>query len=302
MQNTEVLEATTEMNDKTRQQQAFHNHVTTKVKNHEALEDNEIKYLAPVAFKSEMTTQEVADLGLSNHYSFVPTMNVVRDLQTMGWDCVDAKQVKARKKSTQGYQKHMLTFEHPKYKVEGVEEYPQLLLTNSHDGGNAFQLSAGIFRLVCSNGLVIKTEDYGSQRLIHKGYSFEAVQEMVEGFIATIDETMTRITAMKRTQLDKDQMTEFAKQAALLRFTSKSYNEDNIDKVVYIDELLEATRDEDSGKRLWEVFNRVQERLVGGNYHYKGTKDKPRKARPIKNFKQNFEVNKKLSELAFAYV
>ena len=307
--NSEVLEVTTEMRDEanamveaTRQQQAFHNQVFTKVSKHQPLEDNEIKYLAPVAFKSEMTTQEVANLGLSDHYSFVPTMNVVRDLQTMGWDCVDAKQVKARKKSTNGYQKHMLTFEHPKYKVEGVEEYPQLLLTNSHDGGNAFQLSAGIFRLVCSNGLVIKTEDYGTQRLIHKGYSFEAVQEMVEGFIATIDETMTRITAMKRTQLDKDQMVEFAKQAALLRFTSKSYNEENIDKVVYIDELLEATRKEDDGNAVWEVFNRVQERLVGGNYHYKGTKDKPRKARPIKNFQQSFEVNKKLSELAFAYV
>ena len=307
--NSEVLEVTTEMtnkvdaiNDAARQQQAFHNQVFTKVSKHQPLEDNEIKYLAPVAFKSEMSTQEVADLGLSNHYSFVPTMNVVRDLQTMGWDCVDAKQVKARKKSTDGYQKHMLTFEHPKYKVEGVEEYPQLLLTNSHDGGNAFQLSAGIFRLVCSNGLVIKTEDYGTQRLIHKGYSFEAVQEMVEGFIATIDETMTRITAMKRTQLDKDQMVEFAKQAALLRFTSKSYNEENIDKVVYIDELLDATRKEDNGNAVWEVFNRVQERLVGGNYHYKGTKDKPRKARPIKNFQQSFEVNKKLSELAFAYV
>ena len=307
--NSEVLEVTTEMtnkvdaiNDAARQQQAFHNQVFTKVSKHQPLEDNEIKYLAPVAFKSEMTTQEVANLGLSDHYSFVPTMNVVRDLQTMGWDCVDAKQVKARKKSTNGYQKHMLTFEHPKYKVEGVEEYPQLLLTNSHDGGNAFQLSAGIFRLVCSNGLVIKTEDYGTQRLIHKGYSFEAVQEMVEGFIATIDETMTRITAMKRTQLDKDQMVEFAKQAALLRFTSKSYNEENIDKVVYIDELLDATRKEDNGNAVWEVFNRVQERLVGGNYHYKGTKDKPRKARPIKNFQQSFEVNKKLSELAFAYV
>jgi len=306
---SEVLEVTTEMrdevnaiNDAARQQQAFHNQVFTKVSKHQPLEDNEIKYLAPVAFKSEMSTQEIADLGLSNHYSFVPTMNVVRDLQTMGWDCVDAKQVKARKKSTNGYQKHMLTFEHPKYKVEGVEEYPQLLLTNSHDGGNAFQLSAGIFRLVCSNGLVIKTEDYGTQRLIHKGYSFEAVQEMVEGFIATIDETMTRITAMKRTQLDKDQMVEFAKQAALLRFTSKSYNEENIDKVVYIDELLDATRKEDNGNAVWEVFNRVQERLVGGNYHYKGTKDKPRKARPIKNFQQSFEVNKKLSELAFAYV
>jgi len=309
MQNAEVLEVTQEMrnqvseiNDTARQQQAFHNHVTTKVKNHEALEDNEIKYLCPVAFKSEMSTQEITDLGLSNHYSFVPTMNVVQDLQTMGWNCVDAKQVQARKKSTKGYQKHMLTFEHPKYKIEGAEEYPQLLLTNSHDGGNAFQLSAGIFRLVCSNGLVIKTEDYGSQRLIHKGYSFEAVQEMVEGFVATIDETMTRITAMKRKELNAEEMIKFAKQAALLRFTSKSYNEDNISKVVRVDELLESTRKEDNGNRLWEVFNRVQERLVGGNYHYMGTKDKPRKARPIKNFKQNFEVNKKLSELAFAYV
>jgi hypothetical protein len=87
-----------EMNDATRQQQAFHNHVTTKVKNHQPLEDNEIKHLAPVAFKSEMSPQEVSNLGLSNHYSFVPTMNVVKDLQTMGWDCVDAKQVNARKK------------------------------------------------------------------------------------------------------------------------------------------------------------------------------------------------------------
>ena len=264
MQNAEVLEVTQEMrnqvseiNDIARQQQAFHNHVTTKVSKHEALEDNEIKYLCPVAFKSEMSTQEITDLGLSNHYSFVPTMNVVQDLQTMGWNCVDAKQVQARKKSTKGYQKHMLTFEHPKYKIEGAEEYPQLLLTNSHDGGNAFQLSAGIFRLVCSNGLVIKTEDYGSQRLIHKGYSFEAVQEMVEGFVATIDETMTRITAMKRKELNAEEMIKFAKQAALLRFTSKSYNEDNISKVVRVDELLESTRKEDNGNRLWEVFNRV---------------------------------------------
>ena len=313
--NSEVLEVTTEMtnkvdaiNDAARQQQAFHNHIITKVKEHQPLEDNEIKYLAPVAFKSEMSTQEVANLGLSHHYSFVPTMNVVRDLQTMGWDCVDAKQVKARKKSTDGYQKHMLTFEHPKYKVEGVEEYPQLLLTNSHDGGNAFQLSAGIFRLVCSNGLVIKTEDYGTQRLIHKGYSFEAVQKMVNEFVSQIDNTLTNITAMKATQITRDQQIEFAKQAALLRFTSNSYNEDNIASVVDIDNILEATRSEDRGNGLWEVYNRVQESIVNGKYNYASSGNvnsedaKARKARPIKNFKQSIEVNKKLSELAFAMV
>ena len=287
---------------------AFKEATAEKVRKHQGLNDTEIGHLCPVALKTTMSKKEIATLGLSDHYSFVPTIKVVNDLRALGYDCVDAKSVKARKKSTDGYQKHMLTFEHPKYKVEGVDEYPQLLLTNSHDGGNAFTLSAGIFRLVCSNGLVIQTEDYGSTRLVHKGYSFEAVQKLVNEFNVTIDEVLTKITAMKKVQLTKDQQIEFAKQAALLRFTAKSYNEDNISDVVDIDGLLNVERKEDAGNGLYEVFNRVQESLINGNYLYasngkvdvEGTKT--RKARPIKNFKQNIEVNQRLSELAFALV
>ena len=293
------------LNDEALRQERVRNTVLEKVKNHQALSDDDIRVVCPVAFKETMSEGEIKKLGLSKHYSFVPTSNVINDLRSMGWECVDAKQVKARKKSTSGY---MITFEHPKYKVEGAEEYPQLLLTNSHDGGNAFQLSAGIFRLVCSNGLVIKTEDYGTARLVHKGYSFEAVQKLVNEFVETIDETLTRITAMKEVELDKAQQMEFAKQAALLRFTAKSYNEDNIGDVVDLDDLLNVERKEDAGNGLWEVFNRVQESLVNGKYNYamngkvNAADAKTRKARPIKNFKQSIDVNKKLSELAFAYV
>ena len=285
-----------------RVQKAFLEATQEKVKNHQALNDDEIKLLCPVAFKDKMTKAEINKLGLSEHYSFVPTMNVINDLRELGYEVVDATQVKARKKSTNGYQKHLITLEHPKYKVEGSKEYPQILLTNSHDGGNAFTLSAGIFRLVCSNGLVIKTEDYGSARLVHKGYSFEAVQKLVKEFEETVDEVLTRITAMKKIQLTKEQQIEFAKQAALLRFKAKSYNEDNIGKVVDLDDLLNVDRKEDAGDGLYEVFNRVQESLINGKYHYLGTKDKRRKARPIKNFKQNIEVNSKLSKLAFELV
>ena len=291
-----------------RVQKAFVDATAKKVENHQGLNDSEIALLCPVAMKTTMTNSEVNKLGLSEHYSFVPTINVVNDLRELGYECVAAEQVKARKKTTNGYQKHMLTFENPKYKVEGAEEYPQLLLTNSHDGGNAFTLSAGIFRLICSNGLVIKTEDYGTSRLVHKGYSFEAVQELVNEFNVTLDEVLTRVTAMKQVQLTKDQQIEFAKQAALLRFTAKSYNEDNISDVVDIDGLLNVERKEDAGNGLYEVFNRVQESLVQGKYLYassgkvKDADTKTRKARPIKNFKQSISVNQKLSELAFALV
>ena len=288
----------TEFDLNARIQKQLHDNTHEKVKNHQALNDDEIKYLCPVAFKRRMVKSEIAKLGLSKHYSFVPTTKVIDDLRSMGWECVDAKQVKARKKATNGYQKHMLTFEHPDYKVDGATEYPQLLLTNSHDGGNAFTLSAGIFRLVCSNGLVIKSEDYGDARLVHKGYSFDAVQKLVTDFTAEIDTALTKVTAMKRTQLTTDQIIAFAKQAALLRFKGNSYNEDNIGDVVELDELTESTRVEDAGNGLWEVYNRVQESLINGYYHYKvGTKS--RKGRTIKSFKQNIDVNKKLSEIAF---
>ena len=280
---------------------SFDELVKSKVNNHQALNDIEIKHLCPVAFKDKMTEAEINKLGLSKHYSFVSTVNVINDFRSLGYEVVDAKQVKARKKSTNGYQKHLITFEHPKYKTEGNKEYPQILLTNSHDGGNAFTLSAGIFRLVCSNGLVIKTEDYGSTRLVHKGYSFEAVQKLVKEFEKTADEALTKVTAMKEVDLTKDLQIEFAKEAALLRFKSKSFNMDNIGKVVDLDDILNAERKEDEGNRLWEVFNRVQESIINGKFHYLSN-TKRRKARPIKNFKQNIEVNKKLSELAFALV
>ena len=297
-----------QLNDEALRQERVLNTVLEKVKNHQALSDDDIKLVCPVAFKSTMTQKEITKLGLSKHYSFVPTSNVINDLRELGYEVVDAKQVKARKKSTNGYQKHMLTFEHPKYKVEGKEEYPQILLTNSHDGGNAFTLSAGIFRLVCSNGLVIKTEDYGSARLVHKGYSFEAVQKLVKEFEETVSEVLNKITEMKKVELTKEQQIEFAKKAALLRFTAKSYNEDNIADVVQIDDLLNVDRKEDAGNGLYEVFNRVQESIVQGKYLYAASgkvndaDTKTRKARPIKNFKQSIDVNKKLSALAFELV
>ena len=56
------------------------------------------------------------------------------------------------------------------------------------------------------------------------------------------------------------------------------------------------------------MFNRVQESIVQGKYLYAASgkvndaDTKTRKARPIKNFKQSIDVNKKLSALAFELV
>ena len=79
------------LDQQAREQQAFFNTVKEKVKNHQALNDDEIKLLCPVAFKDKMTKAEINKLGLSDHYSFVPTMNVINDLRELGYEVVDAK-------------------------------------------------------------------------------------------------------------------------------------------------------------------------------------------------------------------
>ena len=63
-----------------RVQKAFVDATAKKVENHEALNDSEIELLCPVAMKTTMTNNEISKLGLSEHYSFVPTINVVNDV------------------------------------------------------------------------------------------------------------------------------------------------------------------------------------------------------------------------------
>jgi hypothetical protein len=83
-------------------------------------------------------------------------------------------------------------------------------------------------------------------------------------------------------------MREFASKAAALR--TKAH--------VNVDELLTSTRTQDEGSDLWVVFNRIQEKLVGGGYTY----NRGRKARSVKSFQKDIELNEQLFELAGSYL
>ena len=65
-------------------------------------------------------------------------------------------------------------------------------------------------------------------------------------------------------------------------------------------DLLTPTRDEDKGKDLWSVFNVVQEKIIDGDFAYK-VAGKLRKARQIKNFKQDQKINKELFDVALEF-
>ena len=47
------------------------------------------------------------------------------------------------------------------------------VLINSHDGSTAYQLMSGIFRLVCTNGMITGTQ-YGDYKIRHQGGHYRA--------------------------------------------------------------------------------------------------------------------------------
>ena len=214
---------------------------------------------------------------------------------TIGWGVVDAKSVKARKNSTKGFQKHLVVFRNNDVVINGEDGdtvFPQVLLTNSHDGKNAFTFTAGLFRMVCENGLVISTSTFEDVKMRHMGYSFEELQVKIKEMVEKLPLTVESMNKMKETELGQKQAVDFAKKALNTRFTDKELKRIKIN----FDELLTPVRVEDQGKDLWSVFNVVQEKIISGDFEYTAA-GKARKAREIKNFKQDQKINKDLFEL-----
>jgi len=272
----------------------------------EFLSLEEIKEIAPSVF----TTNGSKDT--SDKYTHIPTDRVIRDLELLGWKVADVKEVSARKDSTIGYQKHLVVFRNDDVVITGEDGdtvYPQILLTNSHDGKNAFKFQAGLFRMICENGLVIADESFEDYSIRHMGYDFEALQSLIKEMVANLDVTVESMNKMKKIELDEKQQIELAKKLLEVRLegTGNTYDKNQPEMINW------SQRKEDNGVDLWSVFNRQQENIMEGNFKYFNEEKYGkyenvnmefigRNARPIKNFKQDMDVNKKMFAVALELV
>jgi len=241
-----------------------------------------------------------AEKGASNtseKYSHIPTHKVIEDMEVLGWKVSDVKQIKARKNA--GHQKHLVVFRNPDITINGSDGdvvFPQILLTNSSDGKNAFTFKAGLFRLVCENGLVISTQDFADLKIRHLGYDFSELQKTITSIVEKLPLTVESMNKFKQTKMTDKQILKFAKDALEARFGEVEMKRITIDYT----EFIKATRKEDEGNDLWSVFNLVQEKVIDGDFNY-GYSTKTRKARKIKNFNKDIELNSKLYTLATEY-
>ena len=169
-----------------------------------------IRQYAPAVFATAPAER------VSDRYEFLPTTDILEVLQEEGWVTRSASQVKSRTWSND-HAKHMLRLRNEEVGVEAFDVgdcFPEIVLVNCHNGLGSYQLYGGIFRLVCSNGMVIASSSYGNVSQRHIGFDPNVVIEASMKIGEDTSRAAETIREWQGIDLVPDQIEEFANHAA----------------------------------------------------------------------------------------
>lgn len=251
-----------------------------------------------------MSTLQIFDKNegfeVSNRYKAVNTAQLVAHFEGAGYQVASIKTSRVRNAEKQGYQKHLLRLRHPDLTLNALSGLtPEVIVSNSYDGTSAFRLMMGIFRLVCSNGLVVG-QAYESMRVVHIGDALTKVLDAAHRIQVQTASIGHQINAWSQIELSDSQMQSFAKEASKLILPVQE--DSNLILLVRSDSLLRVRRSDDQGRDLWTVFNRIQENALQGGLSYTRINDQGRArnmtARRIQAIDRSVQVNRALWDLA----
>lgn len=266
------------------------------------LSDDQLRIAAPSIFAPGARGDK------SERYAFLSTANVVAGMREAGFLPFHARQSIARAVGGAMFARHEVRFRHvdtmariAKVHTPGAhnfieadrEDFDEIALINSHDGSTPFELYRGVFRVRCSNGLVVAVPGGESVRIRHAG---DILHNVIEGATRILEDTETVVhlrEGMKQIEMERDEQHAFAQAALQLRYGDQA--------PITADSLLQARRAEDTLPTLWNVFNVVQENMVKGGV--RGTTintGRRMTTRGISGITQDIAVNRMLWSLAEA--
>jgi hypothetical protein len=234
------------------------------------------------------------------------TQDVVQDLSKLGWYPVEAKQCRTKKNSSGIRSFHMIAFQNPEVKItktledgtKVVDAYPRIILTNSHDGFNSFKFMVGLFRLVCSNGLVLCDSQMVNMSIRHINYDFDELRKIVATSIQQVPTIVNTMNQMRTIIPTEEQKIELATEVLKLRKGDENLEVSN----EVVKDILTPLRKEDEQNDLWTIFNICQEKMIKGGFKAENKKLKLRKQKGITSIKKDLEFNQSLWQKATQYL
>ena len=250
------------------------------------LSDDQIRRVAPSVFATQPWE------GVSDRYRYLPTIAVVEMLRAQSFEVIKASQSRTRIPGKADFTKHMLRFRSVEFLTNPPVggEIPEIVLTNSHAGNAAYNVMAGIFRTVCTNGLIVQSSSFGNIRVRHVGDSdlqaqiLEATAEIIEA----APQIINQIEGWKNTPLTRPQQEAFATAVLELKPTTIELKPT---------QLLSPRRREDYNSDLWTTANVVQENVIKGGLRSRTPAGRRTSTRAVKAVDADLRFNKALWKL-----
>ncbi|GGM25867.1 UPF0380 protein YfjQ [Pseudomonas asuensis] len=259
----------------------------TQLRKDHPLDDSQIASVAPSIFALDKHETR------SDRYTYIPTIDVLNHLRKEGFMPFMVCQTAVRNDEKREHTKHMLRLRHREQIND--REANEIILLNSHDGSSSYQMLSGMFRFVCSNGLVCG-ENISDVRVPHRGdvvgQVIEGAYEVLEGFEAVNEHK----DIMKQINLSREEQEIFAHAALEYRYADSK----NPNAAFPVTEwaILEPKRYEDRSNDLWTTYNRVQENMIKGNVPARNAKGRRTKTREVKGMDTNLKLNQALWKMA----
>ncbi len=244
-----------------------------------ALTNDQLHREAPSIFAT-------SSFGMSDRYQQVSTIDVVELFRREGFFPMCAFQSNARLSERAGFTKHVVRFRQANDLTAWNSEVGEIVLVNGHDGSSAYQVMAGLFRVVCGNGMICRSDDMGTISVRHQGGE-EFQDKILDATFRVVSELPKAIESVGRFKglaTSPDIQQAYAESALVI--ADKPH--------VKAEQLLTTRRDEDREPTVWNTFQTVQENLVKGGLSVRTENGKRQKTRPIKSVDGDLRINKGL--------
>lgn len=226
----------------------------------------------------------------SERYAYIATRVILDRLRSEGFQPFMAGQTRVRQEGRRDYTKHILRLRHAGQ--TNAAEANEIILLNSHDGTSSYQMLAGMFRFVCTNGLVIgNTID--DVRLPHKGDVATQVVATAHSILERFRLAEQSRDAMRAVTLNDGESRVLARAALQLRYDTAA-----APAPVTEDQILAPRRWEDRASDLWSVFNRLQENLIRGGLPGRSARGRSTRTREVQSIDKSVGLNRALWTLA----
>lgn len=250
---------------------------------------------------------------MSAEYQMYPSHQIIEVMDKAGMNLVEVRQQRSLKRDP-AFQEHMLRFRPRK---DGVimdarvgDTVPELVWTNSHNGRRRAIAAMGLFRLICSNGLVAFDAELGQMRNRHFGANsaFDMVRSLIEEMGQRLPQLTNTIAGWSAIDLSRKHQLQLAEVVMRGNEAAEILPVRDFPGWVKPEMLIEARREvegpnADGMRDLWTTFNVIQENVVKGGLASRNEsrgKERDVSTREVSGAMANFELNKRLWQIAEA--